>query len=99
MNKNIEVIKKRLAEYEVENEEERMQVLQEITQEIFLASLSETSFFDNAVFIGGTALRILYGIDRYSEDLDFHLITKDSNYQWKTLLQNIKDNMVSYGFP
>jgi hypothetical protein len=92
MNKNIEVIKKRLARYEVENEEERMQVIQEITQEIFLASLSETSFFDNA-------LRILYGIDRYSEDLDFHLITKDSNYQWKTLLQNIKDNMVSYGFP
>jgi predicted nucleotidyltransferase component of viral defense system len=48
--------------------------LKEIIQEIALLGLWRAKFFEHAAFYGGTALRILYGLDRFSEDLDFSLL-------------------------
>ena len=50
------------------------QALREIMQEIALLGLWRSKFFEKAAFYGGTALRILYGMERFSEDLDFSLL-------------------------
>ncbi|MCE5224194.1 nucleotidyl transferase AbiEii/AbiGii toxin family protein [bacterium] len=53
-------------------------VLREELQKCVLFLLSEMDFFQEGVFQGGTALRIMYGNVRYSEDLDFTFQSKDS---------------------
>ena len=67
------MIKDWIAEYQPQNEEDVLLALREIMQEIALAGLSRTDFFEKAAFYGGTALRIFYDLDRFSEDLDFSL--------------------------
>jgi len=48
--------------------------LKEVIQRICLLGLWRARFFEHAAFYGGTALRLLYGLDRFSEDLDFSLL-------------------------
>lgn len=74
------MIKEWISTYNPRNEEETLAALREIMQEIALAALSRTDFFDKTAFYGGTALRILYGLDRYSEDLDFSLLTINPDF-------------------
>ena len=54
--------------------------MKEIMQEIVLCGLSRAGFFQKAAFYGGTALRIFYGLDRFSEDLDFSPETADPSF-------------------
>lgn len=74
------MIKEWISEYNPKNEEEILSALREIMQEITLAGLSRTDFFEKAAFYGGTALRIFYDLDRFSEDLDFSLLSADSDF-------------------
>ncbi len=74
------MIKAWIEEYNPKNEEEVLSAMREIMQEITLAGLSRTDFFEQAAFYGGTALRIFYGLDRYSEDLDFSLLKKNASF-------------------
>lgn len=74
------MIKEWLAEYQPQNTEDTLAALREIMQEITLAALSRTDFFEKAAFYGGTALRIFYGLDRFSEDLDFSLLEANPNF-------------------
>lgn len=74
------MIKDWIAEYIPTNEEETLSALREIMQEIALAGLSRTDFFEKAAFYGGTALRIFYSLDRFSEDLDFSLMEKNPDF-------------------
>ena len=46
-------------------------MLKEYIQLLILDFLSTTPFIKKIVFIGGTNLRLVKGIDRFSEDLDF----------------------------
>ena len=64
-------IEQMLKSYQVENIYDKENAMKEIIQEIVLCGLSRAGFFDKAAFYGGTALRIFYGLDRFSEDLDF----------------------------
>ena len=70
MNTVIEEMQK---SYQVDNIYDRKNAMKEIMQEIVLCGLSRAGFFKEAAFYGGTALRIFYGLDRFSEDLDFSL--------------------------
>ena len=63
------------ARYEGNSSEDSVRAPREILHEIALLGLWRSKFFDKAAFYGGTALRLLYGLDRYSEDLDFSLLT------------------------
>jgi len=45
--------------------------LQAAMQEVVLCGLSDGGFFRHAAFYGGTCLKLFYGLDRFSEDLDF----------------------------
>ena len=74
MNASLEQM---LQAYSVENLYDRKNAMKEILQEIVLCGLSRAGFFKKAAFYGGTALRIFYGLDRFSEDLDFSLETKN----------------------
>ena len=69
-----------LKRYNPQGENELINALKEIFQEIALLGLYRGGFFEKAVFYGGTALRILYGLDRFSEDLDFSLLEKNRDF-------------------
>jgi predicted nucleotidyltransferase component of viral defense system len=49
-------------------------------QQIVLCGLYRGGFFNEAAFYGGTCLRIFYGLKRYSEDMDFSLLTKNPDF-------------------
>lgn len=91
------MIKEWIEEYNPQNEEEILAALREIMQEITLAGLSRTDFFEKAAFYGGTALRIFYGLDRYSEDLDFSLLQPDPDFSIKPYFKVVLDEFKSLG--
>ncbi len=91
------MIKEWIEEYNPQNEEEILSALREIMQEITLAGLSRTDFFEKAAFYGGTALRIFYGLDRYSEDLDFSLLKHDPDFSIEPYFKAILDEFKSLG--
>ena len=91
------MIKEWIAEYNPKNEEEILDALREIMQEITLAALSRTDFFEKAGFYGGTALRIFYGLDRFSEDLDFSLLDVDTEFTLEPYFSTILTEFESLG--
>lgn len=74
------VIEQMLQQYEAETIYDKKNAVKEIMQEIVLCGLSRAGFFKEAAFYGGTALRIFYGLDRFSEDLDFSLMTENQKF-------------------
>ena len=72
--------------------------LREIIQEIALLGLWRAKFFEHAAFYGGTALRILYGLDRFSEDLDFTLLAPAANFKLLTYCNSVREELAAYGF-
>lgn len=91
------MIREWIDSYRPANEEEALSALREIMQEIALAGLSRTDFYKRAAFYGGTALRIFYGLNRYSEDLDFSLLSADRNFSLEPYFQNIQREFDSMG--
>ena len=86
-----------LEKYSPKDNHEKENAIKEIVQEIVLSGLSRGGFFDKAVFYGGTCLRILYGLDRFSEDLDFALLKKDDSFKLEDYFPSIKKELLSYG--
>lgn len=84
------IITDRLKKYQPKTLEDEENALKEILQEIALYALSTTNFFSHALFQGGTSLRILYNLPRFSEDLDFILKSPDENFQWERYMDEIK---------
>lgn len=72
--------------------------LKEIIQEITLLGLSRAGFFREGAFYGGTALRIFYGLDRFSEDLDFSLEAPRADFDIEAYTSSIRDELAAYGF-
>ncbi len=91
------MIKDWIAEYEPKNEEETLAAFREIMQEIALAGLSRTDFFTKAAFYGGTALRIFYKLDRFSEDLDFSLLEVNPDFSLEPYFSAILSEFESLG--
>ena len=74
-------IRRMLEDYSPETNEDYRNALREIIQQAALFGLWRSRFFERAAFYGGTALRILYGLDRFSEDMDFSLKAPDPSFQ------------------
>jgi len=72
--------------------------MREILQQTALLGLARHHFFEHAVFYGGTALRILYGLDRYSEDLDFSLLKPNANFDFAPFLEGMNQELKAMGF-
>ncbi|NBK21444.1 MAG: nucleotidyl transferase AbiEii/AbiGii toxin family protein [Spirochaetia bacterium] len=94
---SIRVIEQKLRSYSVSSEIEEMQALREITQEIILASLGKTDFFTMAAFQGGTCLRIFHGLNRFSEDLDFTLLSPNPEFAWQGYLEQVTNDVAAFG--
>jgi hypothetical protein len=81
-----------------ENKISEQTKLREILQQAALYGLKRVGFFDKAAFYEGTALRILYGLNRFSEDLDFSLLKKETNFDFSPYLEGLKNELDSMGF-
>lgn len=84
-----DIIQSRLSAYQIETMEDEKDALKEILQEIILYSLSCSGFFNIAAFHGGTSLRILHQLPRFSEDLDFLLMKPEPNFNWSYYIEKI----------
>jgi predicted nucleotidyltransferase component of viral defense system len=93
-----DLISTRLKSFGCRSLDDERQALREIIQEAALAGLWRGKFFEHAAFYGGTALRIFYGLDRFSEDLDFTLLRAQPEFQLKTYLNGIRDELQAIGF-
>jgi len=93
-----EAIKTMLEKYNCQSTLDYENALKEIFQEIALLGLWRSKFFEHAAFYGGSALRILYGLDRFSEDLDFTLLKPDKNFDFKAYSKAIEAELKSFGF-
>ena len=63
----------------------------EVTQQIALAGLRRGGFFNKAAFYGGTCLRIVHGMHRFSEDMDFTLLKEDPTFHLEDYFQAVID--------
>jgi predicted nucleotidyltransferase component of viral defense system len=94
---NNSIIQDRLNEFNPTTVEEQNNVLKEIVQEIILYGLSTINFFEKALFQGGTALRILYGLPRFSEDMDFIVKDPKDEFHWQIYIEGIESICEEYG--
>lgn len=98
----IEIIKQRLETYKFDpilgaGPMEQENALKEILQNIALYALWRADFFEVALFQGGTSLRILHGLPRFSEDLDFMLRAPDKGFSWEKYLAPMQDTFEQFG--
>lgn len=92
-----QVIEQMLKLYDTQTIYDKKNGIKEIVQEIVLCGLSRAGFFKTAAFYGGTALRIFYGLDRFSEDLDFSLKTADPFFDISEYQAILEKEIRSYG--
>ena len=93
----IDLIKKKLDTYKVSSPIEEENALKEIVQEIMLFALWKADFFEVAAFQGGTSLRILHGLNRFSEYIDFILLEPDSTFTWQPYLKKLTETCKEFG--
>jgi hypothetical protein len=93
----IDLIQEKLRSYGAKNRLEEEDATKEIMQEIALYALWKADFFDVAVFQGGTSLRILHGLPRFSEDLDFMLLAPDRTFNWTPYLDALMETFAAFG--
>ena len=93
----IELIRQRLVAYNAANQQEEEHALKEIIQDIALYGLWRAGFFELAAFQGGTSLRILHGMTRFSEDLDFILKIPDPTFVWSSYLSGMLTCFQEFG--
>lgn len=95
MNKALEAM---LSKYPLATVDDHVNALREILQELALCGLWRAKFFEHAAFYGGTALRVLYGLDRFSEDMDFSLRTANAEFDLEPYCNFMKDELGAWGF-
>jgi predicted nucleotidyltransferase component of viral defense system len=91
-------IKTMLQRYNFKSSEDYENAVKEIIQEIALLGLWRAKFFEKAAFYGGTALRLLYGLDRFSEDIDFSLLEPDKAFRINDYISALINELSSFGF-
>ena len=91
-------IEQMLERYVCQTRDDYVGALREILQQIALLGLWRGKFFEHAAFYGGTALRVLYGLDRYSEDLDFSLLKPSTAFSLGAYGDALRRELASFGF-
>lgn len=94
---SLDLFLNRLTTYSIRTKEDEEHALKEMLQELILFSLSESHFFEHAVFNGGTSLRIHYHMPRFSEDLDFMLASPDPQFSWDNYAEGIVATCSQFG--
>lgn len=91
------ILNQMLKKYDIRNIQDETNAMKEIIQEIVICGLSRGGFFDEAAFYGETALRIFYGLNRFSEDLDFALLKPNKNFDLTKYFSCIENEVQAYG--
>lgn len=91
------MINEMLSKYNAVTLDDKKNAVKEIVQEIVLCGLARGGFFENVAFYGGTALRIFYGLDRFSEDLDFSLKTPNSEFDLSSYFPILEREIAAFG--
>jgi predicted nucleotidyltransferase component of viral defense system len=86
-----------LSAYDLTTTQQQRNAAFEVNQQIILAGLYHGGFFDAAAFYGGTCLRIFHGLQRFSEDMDFSLLSADDNFDFTRYFQPIIDEFALVG--
>jgi predicted nucleotidyltransferase component of viral defense system len=94
----IDAIQQMLDRYACRTRDDYVNALREILQQIALLGFWRSKFFEHTAFYGGTALRVLYGLDRYSEDLDFSLLKPAKTFSLGTYGDALRRELSSFGF-
>lgn len=95
---SVKIIQDKLDSYRCRSNQEEDCALKEITQELILNSLYNAGFFKKAAFQGETALRILHGLMRFSEDLDFALLEPDRKFDLNSYLSSLNAELKAFGY-
>ncbi len=90
-------VEQMIVRYDCKTENDFMMAFREIVQSIVLQGLSRNKFFERAAFYGGTALRIFYGLNRASEDMDFSLLEPDPSFRIEPFGTRLRSELESYG--
>lgn len=93
-----DAIREMLSRYNCKSVNDYLNSLREILQSLALLGLWRTKFFEHAAFYGGSALRILYGSDRFSEDLDFSLLAPNADFSLSYYFDGLHAEIESFGF-
>lgn len=80
-----------LSAYDLSTEQRIRNAVYEISQQVILSGLSRGGFFDVAAFYGGTCLRMFYGMERFSEDMDFTLLRHEDGFDFTRYFQPVID--------
>jgi len=91
------VLLQELERYSINTIEDIKNTLREISQKIILSGLARGKIFDHVVFYGGTSLRLLHNLDRFSEDIDFTLIKENKEFEFEKYLKFAVNEMNSFG--
>lgn len=91
------ILNQMINEHEAVNINDQKNAIKEVIQEIVLCGLSRVGFFKEVAFYGGTALRIFYGLDRFSEDLDFSLFSPNNNFSFDPYIPGLINELNAYG--
>ena len=84
-----EIFNQMLSAYDLTTEQKKRNATFEVNQQIILAGLYNGGFFNEAAFYGGTCLRIFHGLQRFSEDMDFSLLTPNERFDFTQYFQPI----------
>jgi len=94
---SIDILKQRFERDRPATAEAERHVMREILQELALSGLARAGLFKKAAFHGGTCLRILQGLQRFSEDLDFVLKRPDQDFAWRSSSDVLQEEFRIYG--
>ena len=86
-----------LSAYDLYTEQQKRNATFEVNQQVILAGLYNGGFFDVAAFYGGTCLRIFHDLQRFSEDMDFSLLTSNDEFDFTKFFQPIIDEFAIVG--
>ncbi len=93
-----QVIIDMINQYQCQTDDDYENALKEILQQVALLGLWRAKFFEHTAFYGGTALRILYHLDRFSEDLDFSLLKPNRNFKLDAYFEAVTTEINAFGF-
>lgn len=85
------VFDRMMSQHTLKTANDRRNATYEVMQQIVLAGLYRGGFFEHAAFYGGTCLRMMHGVERYSEDMDFSLLKKDEGFSLERFFPAIID--------
>lgn len=86
-----------LAAYAPKSQQDQLNALHEVMQQVCLAGLARGGFMEKAAFYGGTCLRIFHGLERFSEDMDFSLLTPDPDFRLEPYFDAVREEFALMG--